>query len=291
MAGMSDYLMPKGQNPMPSSGLAPMMWDAPNAQPWYRQPGYRPTNFLMDAAAKFIGQPLADAYTGLMQAGGLQQDPNAPEGYVSHGALNTGAQGIAGGQLAGSVFGRAIPSPAISRGARVYHYGKAPIGGKFDVSKSAYDGDVFVAPTSKEAQISANYGGPYLHELNLGSGGRIFDFENPSHVQGALKWWDDNYASGSSAGARDDLVKNLKRGEFSSIEPDTSNAPGYTVNPHIRSNFDGYYMKEAPWSAHKTLGLHKKNSLYNKDGSVFYSPPATGALVPTFPDQNKTGIR
>ena len=46
----------------PFEGAQPVMHAAPQSHPWYRQPGYRPTNFMLDAAAKFIGQPIYDAW-------------------------------------------------------------------------------------------------------------------------------------------------------------------------------------------------------------------------------------
>ncbi len=105
---MQNYLAPFADS-------QPVMHAAPPQQPWYRQPGYRPTNFLMDAAAKFIGQPMYDAYTGMSHALGYNQDPNAPEGHVTHQALNKGAQGLAEGALVGSAFARA-PAGAVRSG-------------------------------------------------------------------------------------------------------------------------------------------------------------------------------
>jgi hypothetical protein len=105
------------------------MSDRPNALPWYRKPDarYGPTNFLLDAAAKFVGQPLYDAYKGIGQAAGFEQDPNAPKGYVSQDALNRAANGIAAGQLMGSGFARA-PAGALRSGAA---------GSELDMSQAA----------------------------------------------------------------------------------------------------------------------------------------------------------
>ena len=105
------------------------MSDRPNALPWYRKPAarYGPTNFLLDAAAKFVGQPLYDAYKGIGYAAGFEQDPNAPPGYVSHDALNRAANGIAAGQIVGSGFARA-PAGALRSGAA---------GAELDMSQAA----------------------------------------------------------------------------------------------------------------------------------------------------------
>ena len=61
-------------------------------------------------------QPMADALQALGAAGGRVQDPNAPEGYVSQGLIQRGADGLAGSATVGSLGVRA-PRGALRSGA------------------------------------------------------------------------------------------------------------------------------------------------------------------------------
>ena len=69
--------------------------------------GYAVPNMLMG---------FVDAYNALGYAGGLRQDPNAPQGYVSQNALMRGGEGIAGSATLGSFATRA-PAGALRAGA------------------------------------------------------------------------------------------------------------------------------------------------------------------------------
>jgi len=54
-----------------------------------------------------LPQPLLDAVRAVGYAGGREQDPAAPQGYVSQNALQRGAEGLAGSAMVGSLGVRA----------------------------------------------------------------------------------------------------------------------------------------------------------------------------------------
>ena len=58
---------------------------------------------------------MADALQALGAAGGRVQDPNAPEGYVSQGLIQRGAEGLAGSATVGSL-GTSAPRNALRAG-------------------------------------------------------------------------------------------------------------------------------------------------------------------------------
>jgi len=63
-----------------------------------------------------LPQPLLDAVRAVGYAGGREQDPAAPQGYVSQNALQRGAEGLAGSAAVGSLGVRA-PRGALRSGA------------------------------------------------------------------------------------------------------------------------------------------------------------------------------
>jgi hypothetical protein len=72
-----------------------------------------PSGGLISAPA--LQQGLMDAVRGVGYAGGLMQDPNAPQGYVSTEAIQRGAEGLAGSAAVGSIAARA-PAGALRSG-------------------------------------------------------------------------------------------------------------------------------------------------------------------------------
>lgn len=76
-----------------------------------------------------LPQSWLDAATGMSQALGYSQDPNAPEGYVSRESLRKGGQGLAEGAAVGSIASRA-PAGALRSGM-------ARSGGDLDPSQAA----------------------------------------------------------------------------------------------------------------------------------------------------------
>src|SRR6056300_1460409 len=65
-------------------------------------------------------QPMADALMAVGAAGGRAQDPNAPQGYVSQGLIQRGAEGLAGSATLGSVVAPK-PANAVAMGLNLWH--------------------------------------------------------------------------------------------------------------------------------------------------------------------------
>lgn len=270
----------------------PLMWDQPKReQPWYEKQPYSPANLMLDIANKAAGV-ISDPLFAIAR-GDLHR---AAAGYVP-GRQSDMDAGLArqsfdatGAAVAGSAFAKNAAAPArqsVKESSaqhlpnRVYHYGTVPEGGRFDPSKSAYDGDVFVSSSPKMAVNSANNKGS-IHELTIDPAARIFDYENPAHVDDAMAWWRSQF------GGRKEQINNaetiarseLQQGLFHRMEPSNYKS-SHTVNPFIRDNFDGYFMKEYGSQESKNLGIHKQNSLLNLDGSTFYANPFAGAVPVT----------
>ena len=70
-----------------------------------------------------LPQPLLDAVRAVGYAGGREQDPAAPQGYVSQNALQRGAEGLAGSAAVGSLGVRA-PRGALRSGAARSKFGQ-----------------------------------------------------------------------------------------------------------------------------------------------------------------------
>lgn len=90
----------------------PVMHDLPPEQRWYRQPGYRPTNLMLDMAAKYIAQPIYD-----LMRGDLHNAANEYElGGRGYQKLPGKAFDAAGAASMGS-FGMKAPAGALRSGA------------------------------------------------------------------------------------------------------------------------------------------------------------------------------
>lgn len=237
-----------------------------------------PLHRILDKAAGVVAGPAIDAYQGMQRVWGANG-----EEYIPVEDINRTAQNIAEFAAYGSMPGKAaaVRKPAAMPPAetpasapqaqKVYHLGKVPKGGQFDPAKSSYGGDVFVGGSRFEADNAASYGprhGARMHELNLSPDARLFDPDNPQHVDAAMQWWDQTIGQKQSPEARKALLGDLRDGEFNSVEPGGSKI--YNVNPFIRENFDGYYMREIA-GAPKNIGMHNPGHLTHPDGTTFFS--------------------
>ena len=98
-----------------------MLWDGPKPQqPWYRQPGYRPTNFMLDAANKAAG--VVSDFVWPILRGDLHKAANEYElGGRGEQELPKQAFDAAGGVMMGS-FGAKAPVGSLRSGAAQSEY-------------------------------------------------------------------------------------------------------------------------------------------------------------------------
>ncbi len=244
----------------------------------------RPLHSIMDKAAGVVAGPAIDAYQGMQRVWGENGDQFIPVEDINRTAQNI-AEFAAYGTMPGKAGAMRKPAPQpdptpAARPSKVYHYGKVPEGGQFDASKSVYPDTAFTAQTRKDAARSSNYEShpdARMHELNLSPDAQLFDFENPAHVAAAMQWYDGQFGS-KNPKVRADVESSLKVGKYDALEPDPINAPGYTVNPYLKDNFDGYYATEYAGGP-KNIAVHKPGHLKHPDGSTFFSDPMAAALL------------
>jgi len=278
--------------------------DRPNALPWYRKPDarYGPTNFLLDAATKFIGQPLYDAYKGISQAAGFEQDPNAPPGYVSHDALNRAANGIAAGQVMGSGFAKA-PAGALrssaagsdldmSQAARMQRardmgfdtetilYHGTPEGlDAFDLNKAGNNTGsmasdvkaVFMSPDPVEAN---NYAFGYLGDPI--DGGRVM----PLYVRGKIKRLEYSEPVHLWKTVREEGIRKARMEGFDGIEwANVRDGDAHGQSPTtVTAVFDPTNIR----SVNAAFDPAKSSS-----SNLMAADPFAGAMVPTYPQPQR----
>jgi hypothetical protein len=165
-------------------------------------------------------QPMADALMAVGAAGGRAQDPNAPQGYVSQGLIQRGAEGLAGSATLGSVVAPK-PANAVAMGLNLWH-GSPYKHNRFDKSKigtgegaQAFGHGHYLAEAKGVAKSYKDALGGKVFGPNPTGGpryvvdGALYDNSNPTH-----------YAASKikALGSPDEAIKDIEYRYWSEFE-------------------------------------------------------------------------